>query len=86
VELYYLKLWNNCSNDEKLTLLHLAQDRLLSHRDRDIEPLMQRGLIVCTLDIRLMNKIFESFVLQQCFLDICGIREDSVCRDQSKKC
>src|SRR5262249_2935529 len=42
-ELYYMKLWNNCSDDEKLTLLHLAQDRLLSYRDGDIEPLMQKG-------------------------------------------
>lgn len=69
-ELYYLKLWNDCSNDEKLTLLHLAKDRLLSYRDGDIEPLMQRGLIVCAPDLRLMNETFKAFVLRQCLLDV----------------
>jgi hypothetical protein len=68
-ELSYRKLWNNCSNDEKLTLLHLAQDGLLSYHDPDIEPLIQSGLIVCAPDIRLMNKTFKAFVLSQCFLD-----------------
>ena len=69
-ELCYLQIWNTCSSDEKLTLLHLAQDRLLSYRDRDIEPLMQKGLIVCMPDIRLMNETFKAFVLQECLLDV----------------
>lgn len=70
VELSYHKLWNNCSNDEKLTLLHLAEDRILSYRDPDIRHLMQRGLIVCAPDIRLINETFSAFVLSQCLLDI----------------
>jgi hypothetical protein len=69
-ELVYNKFWNNCSNDEKLTLLHLAQDGLLSYHDPEIEPLMQRGLIVCAPNIRLMNETFKAFVLEQCFLNV----------------
>lgn len=69
-ELLYRKLWNDCANSEKLTLLHLSQDRLLSHNDPDIKPLMQRGLIVCAPDIRLMNETFKAFVLSQCFHNV----------------
>ena len=59
---YYMDIWNNCSPDERLTLFHLAQDRLLSHRDPDIQPLMRRGLIVRDSDIHLMNESFRQFV------------------------
>jgi hypothetical protein len=69
-ELIYRKLWCNCSKNEKLTLLHLAQDRLLSHNDPEIKPLMQRGLIICAPDIRLMNETFKAYVLAQCFIDV----------------
>jgi hypothetical protein len=69
-ELVYRKLWCNCSKHEKLTLLHLAQDRLLSHNDPEIKPLMQRGLIICAPDIRLMNETFKAYVLAQCFIDV----------------
>ena len=43
---YYTHIWNSCSPGERQTLCHLAQDRLLSHRDPDIEPLLRRELIV----------------------------------------
>jgi hypothetical protein len=69
-ELVYQRLWCNCSKNEKLTLLHLAQDRLLSHNDPEIKPLMQRGLIVFLPDIRLMNETFKAYVLAQCFIDV----------------
>jgi hypothetical protein len=69
-ELVYRKLWCNCTRNEKLTLLHLAQDRLLSHNDPEIKPLMQRGLIVFAPDIRLMNETFKAYVLAQCFIDV----------------
>ena len=59
---YYNDLWNSCTDDEKLTLYHLAQDRLLSHRDPDIEPLLRRGLIVRGDDVHLMNDSFRGFV------------------------
>jgi hypothetical protein len=60
---YYTYLWNSCSISEKLTLSHLATDRLLNHRDPDIETLMRRELIVRDDDVHLMNDSFRQFVL-----------------------
>lgn len=59
---YYEDIWDTCSLDEKLTLFHLAQDRLLSHRDPDIERLLRRELIVRDVDVHLMNESFRHFV------------------------
>jgi len=69
-ELVYRKLWCSCTKNEKLTLLHLAQDRLLSHNDPEIKPLVQRGLIIFAPDIRLMNETFKAYVVAQCFIDV----------------
>jgi len=69
-ELVYRKLWCSCTKNEKLTLLHLAQDRLLSHNDPEIKPLLQRRLIKFAPDIRLMNETFRAYVLAQCFIDV----------------
>jgi hypothetical protein len=59
---YYTHLWNSCSTPEKVTLFHLAKDRLLSHRDPDIERLMRRELIVRDVDIHLLNDSFREFI------------------------
>jgi hypothetical protein len=59
---YYDDIWDTCSLDEKLTLFHLAQDRLLSHRDPDIQRLLRRELIVRNVDVHLMNESFRHFV------------------------
>lgn len=59
---YYTHIWNSCSIGEKLTLCHLAQDRLLSHRDPDIEALLRRELIVRDQDLHLFNDSFRQFV------------------------
>ena len=59
---YYTHIWNSCSTGEKLTLCHLAQDRLLSHRDPDIESLLRRELIVRDQDLHLFNESFRQFV------------------------
>ena len=59
---YYTHIWNSCSPGEKQTLCHLAQDRLLSHRDSDIEPLLRRGLIIKEQDFHLFNESFRKFV------------------------
>jgi ABC-type multidrug transport system fused ATPase/permease subunit len=59
---YYTHIWNSCSTGEKLTLCHLAQDRLLSHRDPDIEALLRRELIVRDHDLHLFNHSFRQFV------------------------
>jgi hypothetical protein len=62
---YYQALWRASTNDEKLTLSHLAQDGLLSPNDQEIEGLMRRGLIVRDPDVRIMNETFESFVMDR---------------------
>jgi len=59
---YYQDIWQCCTTEERLTLFHLAQDRFLSPRDHDIEPLMRRGLIVHDPDLHLMNESFKRFV------------------------
>jgi hypothetical protein len=59
---YYNHLWNSCSTPERVTLFHLAQDRLLSHRDPDIERLLRRELIVRDRDIHLLNDSFRQFI------------------------
>jgi Cache domain len=59
---YYTHIWNSCSIDQKLTLSHLAQDRLLSHRDPDLEPLLRRELIVRDQGLHLFNESFRQFV------------------------
>jgi hypothetical protein len=59
---YYTHIWNSCSPGERQTLCHLAQDRLLSHRDPDIEPLLRRELIVREHDLHLFNDSFRQFV------------------------
>ena len=59
---YYTHIWNSCSPGERQTLCHLAQDRLLSHRDPDLEPLLRRELIVKEDDLHLFNASFRQFV------------------------
>lgn len=59
---YYNHLWNSCSTSEKLTLFHLGKDRLLSHRDPDIERLLRTELIVRDGDVHLLNDSFRLFV------------------------
>ncbi|HEV2827349.1 MAG TPA: cache domain-containing protein [Pyrinomonadaceae bacterium] len=64
--LYYQRIWATCSEAEKLTLLHLAEDRFLSRNDPQLGVLMLKGLIVKGPDLRLMNQTFKHFVLTQC--------------------
>jgi hypothetical protein len=59
---YYNHLWKSCSTPEKVTLCHLAKDRLLSHRDPDIQSLLRRKLIVRETDLHLLNESFRQFI------------------------
>ena len=61
---YYNYLWRSCSPGEKQTLCHLAQDRRLSHRDPDIQPLLKRELIVRDEGLNVFNESFRKFVLE----------------------
>lgn len=59
---YYNHLWNSCLTPEKVTLCHLAKDRLLSHRDPDIQGLLRRKLIIRGTDLHLLNDSFRQFI------------------------
>src|SRR5262249_11834620 len=50
-ELYYRQIWDNCSDGERLTLIHLAQDRLLSPNDPDIGLLLRKRLLIFAPDL-----------------------------------
>jgi hypothetical protein len=65
--LYYQRIWKNLSDDERLTLIHLAEDRLLSPNDPAINQLILKGLIVRSPDVRLLNETFRDYVLRYCF-------------------
>jgi hypothetical protein len=73
---YYNHLWNSCSTSEKLTLFHLATDRLLSHRDPDIEKLLRRELIVRDTDVHLLNDSFRQFIRSTEKIDFVTQEED----------
>lgn len=66
-KLYYQRVWDSQSADEKLTILHLAEDRLLSPNDPHIKQLFLKGIIVRSPDVRLFNDTFRDFVLSHCF-------------------
>ncbi|HJX93239.1 MAG TPA: cache domain-containing protein, partial [Pyrinomonadaceae bacterium] len=80
---YYSDIWNTCSPDEQLTLFHLAQDRLLSHRDPDIEPLLRRGLIIRKTDVHLMNESFRQFVKSTEQVEDVSKNEENAKRDST---
>ena len=66
-KLYYQRVWDSQSADEKLTILHLAEDRLLSPNDPHLRQLFLKGIIVRSPDVRLFNDSFRDFVLRHCF-------------------
>jgi hypothetical protein len=74
--LYYQRIWQSCSEGERLTLLHLAEDRLLSPKDPHIEPLFMKGLIFRSPDLRMLNETFKQFVLQDGFTGALASIED----------
>jgi len=59
---YYKHIWDSCSPGEKQTLCHLAQDRMLSHRDPDIANLLRRQLIIGDEGLHLFSESFRQFV------------------------
>ena len=78
---YYKFVWNSCSPAEKLTLAHLAADRLLSPNDPDIPRLVRRGLIVRDPVVRLINESFRLFVLAESRTD----KEMAVTESEARK-
>jgi hypothetical protein len=60
---FYRRLYDNCSDCERLTLFHLAQDHMVGPKDPDVLRLFRRGLIIRNPDVKLMNDSFRLYVL-----------------------
>jgi hypothetical protein len=60
----YRRLWCSCSEDEKIVLVHIAQDGLTHSGARPVvRKLLARRLVQKAPELRLMNTTFQSFVL-----------------------
>ena len=62
---YYRALWNTCSSEEKMTLVHLATNHLVSSYNPSLTGLLRRGLIFKEPFLRPMNLSFTRFVAAQ---------------------
>jgi hypothetical protein len=62
---YYYGLWETCSREEKLTLVHLATNRLISSRNPSLRRLLRSGLVSREPFLRPMNETFSRFVAAQ---------------------
>jgi hypothetical protein len=62
---YYQTLWDGCSVDEKLVLVRLAEDGLVSSQNFDhLLELLQKGLVRRDPGLRLLNRSFGQFALR----------------------
>lgn len=79
---YYNYLWQSCTEGQKQTLCHLAQDGRLSHRDPDIQALLRRELILKSEGLHLFNESFRKFLgSNERLLDIAA--EEQKAREES---
>lgn len=61
---YYRRIWNACSDEDKVTLGHVAQDGLVPWSGRRaVRRLLAKGLLRKDPDLRLMTTTFRAFVL-----------------------
>lgn len=59
----YERIWKTCTREEKITLIHLAEDRLLNSKNKDtINQLLNRKLIKLA-PVRLKCNAFRRFLL-----------------------
>ncbi|HSB11734.1 MAG TPA: cache domain-containing protein [Blastocatellia bacterium] len=56
-------LWRGCTEGQRCTLIQLAQDGLLSPKNKHLRRLVKRGLIVRDPELRLMDESFRRFVI-----------------------
>jgi hypothetical protein len=62
-EAHYYSLWSLCNDEERLVLIHLAEDGFVNRRSWEIvRRLMRRGLVRRRPALRPMNESFERFV------------------------
>src|SRR5262249_49137725 len=64
-EPYYRALWQTRSLDEKVVLLHLAEEGVINPRSKPVAmQLVHAGLIVRDPNLRIMNETFRRFILR----------------------
>ncbi len=64
-ESYYWALWNACSPDEQLVLVHLTKERFVNPKQwRTVRRLLQRGLVTRDPMLRPSDESFARFVLR----------------------
>ena len=59
---YHNAIWASCSEGQRCTLIQLAQDGMISPKNRHLRRLVKRGLIVLDPSVRLMDESFRRFV------------------------
>jgi hypothetical protein len=62
---YCLSLWKFCTVQEKLTLIHVAEEGFAKPRHRTVERLVDKGLLVFNPHLKLMSPVFERFVMRK---------------------
>lgn len=61
---YYRRIWNACSDEDKVTLGHVAQDGLVPWSGRRaVRRLLAKGLLRKDPELRLLTATFRAFVL-----------------------
>ena len=60
---YYQTIWDGCTVDDKLVLVRLAKDGLVSNKNFDhLLELLQKGLVRRDPGLRLLNESFGQFI------------------------
>jgi hypothetical protein len=59
---YHEALWKTCSEGQRCTLIQLAQDGMISPKNKHLRRLVKRGLVVRDPRLRLMDESFRRFV------------------------
>jgi hypothetical protein len=70
---YYKRIWQSCSQEEKLVLVQIADEGLSNVKSaRVIRLLMARGLVTKRRNIKLVTETFRRFVQSE------GVREEAL--------
>ncbi len=73
---YHQSVWESCSEGQRCTLINLAQDGMLSPKNKHLRLLVKRGLVVRDPGLRLMDESFRRFVISvACHEDVEGWRQ-----------
>jgi hypothetical protein len=64
---FHQSIWHNCSKDEKLSLIHIALNGLVSFHSHPLRALMKSGLVARDPALRLSDEAFRRFVASRSF-------------------